>query len=1319
MSNHHNLVFFEKEGNYLNFNYNDTTDRFEGDILFHQNSSDTYKTYGIYTLENIPSFEFELPGELALNKFQLFNEWGLHFYGTKYATQSVTNIEPINNDPDFYSKWIYGNEFEKKFKVGTFISFNTAFLEWTDTKKTYTVVASKKDAIMVIGSMDNATFETTYQSTYQIADNYTNVSIRGINALGVYNYIDSTYQNNLSKWSEPDFYDKYYVGKKINVINSEKNDGIFTVKEPNLTDAVHFEYWATNIPTNETLIIEVMTRTDLPKIYEGGISIISDGTIKFDAPEFFPTVLKPGREFKIIGSSLNKIFLTVADIPSFSGNTQQTFYATQSQVIYNNKIYECVQAYTQSFGNDLTKYINPENVEYWSAPTLIKVNQSTTSETLTLCQLYLTTDRMYFEYGFTQSSDVTLAMAAEKYKDDLKYFNIDLYYKKSILRADLMYPSKYAEVNFYYTKVDSANSFGKILQTNERLVEVAETLEYELNYNYSENFKYNIVFGDIDEYGIKIIINKEVYEEEVSWVYTGATVDMERTIDRTLRNWLKRNYMTLYTLGIKVELEYIGNYTSQFFNSIIVRSEYPNVPVVINRVEVGTTAEYHIEHSRVIFNDMGSYLSININDEEYGQETIYGTYFDITGATVSATSSSTYVKKADIGATLAAWIDEHGEYLSSFGTIVTNINNLLKFDIERTDRRLDYTISTGKILLPGQTDYTIIEKIKGSEGVLLASNEVSLPDSATFSFERAGFATGMVFSINNTIYPFNNQEYNIQFLDPGVLNLSYQGPFWGLTGSQCTSAPYVTLAFNMGFGQTACSIPVGITGTGGPFDVNMYNSDMFSLAYNPTTYEKDDYSFAGVAEANNLVDLKYIQLSNSVYLYGDGLIVMDSYIFEYLKTIALPGNTQSIEMEFNQYNNYIYCLSKSKIWVVDPLMNEIITSMTLPYDAFDMEINPDNGDIYVTYENSPTISIYNSSNSLAKTLTTPSPADTKTGKIKYNAFEKDMYLTTDADLVLRIDGTTRTIQTSYGIPGLTHSIYYEPVEESIYVYGNTNLWRIDNGMTYSISSVTSSATSFNDIIFNNITGEMNISDSTNRFKSLSIETNALKINAEVSTRGYLSLNQYDETVYMSSLTANSIIVINPKTGIVIHDETIEAKATKIIYNPDRKSVWTILPSKNKIVEILPTLVATIESQQNSGIAIEESLYGTLDKDYVKKENLWLKTREYLRRPRENFEGEQKVQFYWKWLSDNTPEFFIYDLSGDQLETTGDYAYVGPKPLMDVGLSKYPNRNTEYVSVPQYQQTVFDKVTHTLEYIDDSTNVSSVPEPMQLFLGFKS
>ena len=49
-----NLIFFNSSGDYLNFQYNQAGDFYTGDLLFDQNSSDTFKTIGLYLFENIP-----------------------------------------------------------------------------------------------------------------------------------------------------------------------------------------------------------------------------------------------------------------------------------------------------------------------------------------------------------------------------------------------------------------------------------------------------------------------------------------------------------------------------------------------------------------------------------------------------------------------------------------------------------------------------------------------------------------------------------------------------------------------------------------------------------------------------------------------------------------------------------------------------------------------------------------------------------------------------------------------------------------------------------------------------------------------------------------------------------------------------------------------------------------------------------------------------------------------------------------------------------------------------------------------------------------
>jgi hypothetical protein len=978
------------------------------------------------------------------------------------------------------------------------------------------------------------------------------------------------------------------------------------------------------------------------------------------------------------------------------------------RLFFNNKIYQCVQSYTQSFSDTSTSYITPTNTDYWNIPTIIRVEQPTNNESILEGQIYLTTDKYYFEFGWTGSNSITLASAAEKYKEDLKLFNIDIFYKNDKLQSDLIYPSEYAIVNYYKNDITTPNKIGQTNKTVERLVGIKEELNYELNYDISENFRFNIVITDIDEFGLKIIINKMVYEEEISWVFSGGLIDMERTIDRTLRNWLTRNYINLYTLGIIAELKYTGNFTSVYNNSIVFNTQYPNVPMILNDVLVGTTANYYIEHSKILFNDLGPYLNININDVDYGIESIY--------------QSTTQSSNVNISQTITNWYNEYHEELSRFGIIVTNINSLLMFNLKRLDRRFDFKISTGKLKTPGINDYTIIRSLVGNLGMLVASNEVLLPKSSTASFIDEGFATGMITSINNTFWTWNNQEYNITFLDDDILNLSYQGPFWGLTDSICNSSAYTTIAFNLGFGQTGCPAPFLPT-AGGPYNPNSFDQLAFALSYNPNVYTVNDYNLNLIDGVSNLVDIIYIQLSSSIYALGDGLLVIDALHGNYITTIELTGNTQSIEIEFNTVNNYIYCLSQTSVYVIDPLNNTLINTIYLsPLDnPFDMQINPINGDVYISYSNQPKVDIWsaNNFNTPTYTISISDPlfpmSATRTGKMVFNDFQQDMYITTDSDELLRVN-TTRDIQMSYTIGGLVQDFaFYEPVNENVYVYGTSGLHKIDGLSVTQINSMTNEP--FIDMIFNNITGEMNISDSSTNFTRLDISSDSINQSLPGSF-GYLALNQFDGAVYISSQSTNSIVVMNPENGISLYSSAMSSPTGKLVYNPERKSIWSIKPQEDSLVEIKVDIMSTIDLVTSTFSSVDENSFGTLDPNYVVRPSIWLKTRDYIRRPRENFEGDVRVEYYWKWQTDEFPEIFMYDFSGDQLLDNGVYTYIGEKPLKQVILNKNPNRNIDNIKKPEYQQTIFDRIKYDLSYINDSEDFSTEVEPLQLFLGFK-
>jgi hypothetical protein len=64
---------------------------------------------------------------------------------------------------------------------------------------------------MIITTVDNSTFENMSKYRFYYLYEQVYIWIR----CGVYDYINTNYENNISSWSEPNFYDKLYVGKKI------------------------------------------------------------------------------------------------------------------------------------------------------------------------------------------------------------------------------------------------------------------------------------------------------------------------------------------------------------------------------------------------------------------------------------------------------------------------------------------------------------------------------------------------------------------------------------------------------------------------------------------------------------------------------------------------------------------------------------------------------------------------------------------------------------------------------------------------------------------------------------------------------------------------------------------------------------------------------------------------------------------------------------------------------------------------------------------------------------------------------------------------
>lgn len=1290
------LAFYDKEGNSLNFNYNESLERYEGDILFHENSSDTFKTQGIYLFEKVSSFQYENQSSLTTKKFQLFNEGGFYFYRGSSSIQ-IDRIEPSNTESDYFSKWIYGKNFDSLFKKGSYVRFDLEIFEFSPNNRVYQVVSTKKGAVLIISSVDNQSFESGY--SYNDPSEYIDKTLSGVNIIGIYDYLTpDPFEINLSYWNEYDFYNRIYDYRKINIINTQKNDdyriakrfddvSVVTVKKSDIVDSIHYDYYLeyVDLIDGEDLIIEIFTKTDLPMIYSGEIVFNSSGnSIEFPDGDV-PRILKPGVQFQVKNSSLNNIFLNVSNIQSFAGNTQQTFYDIGTQVIFNNKIYECIQSYTWSGGSLLVNGFNSQisispvpgdsspSSEYWGEPTYIPVIESLSNETLLDGHIYLTTDHIYYTQSFTQSSIVTLASAADRYNSDFYFFGINLYYRDDRLVADLNYSSQYVEINFYSGSFDPMNIVGTVSTFTERLIETYEDLTTEYNTDISENFNYNIVITDIDEYGLVIKINDMVYQSEVIFLYSSGEVDLERTIDRTLRNWITKSFLSLVALGLLPTLITVGS-SLPYYNAINLKTEYPNVPLEF-LVQVGSTAEFFIEHSLVVIYDIGSYFSITINGRSYGES-----FSD------------------SIPNTLQNWVNTWEDIINDFGIFVTNQASSLKFNVKNKNQRVDLVVNVGKSSLPGIDLYRIIKILKGNHGALLTSNEILEPDTNQ-DLEGLGFSTGMAVGINQTFFPLQNIEFNVLFLDPNIINLSYEGPFWGLSSSACSVSAMSSISFNVGFGQTACVPAILPDLLRGMYDREQFSED-YSIEYIITIASFSSISYNGV---QNMVDIEYAQPSNFIYVLGDTIGIFDSITGQFIDDLIYPNASAPIEIRYNPIDGYIYALTEDYLYQIDSFTN-IITGSSSQFSntAVSICINGSTGDVYVGFGASGLL-IYDS------TLLDPQSLSITSFQMEWNDFEDSMYICSSGS-VTRINGTSLVTNTYTAVGvGSTSRITVDLENESVYVSSPNFVYHIDNN---SISSL--SITGVSDLIFNNLTSSVDIINGD--IQSILVGDNSQDWITSGVGNGYLSLNQFDGNIYIS--TSTDITVVNSSTGFV--EGTISGNSTtRLVYNPDRRSIWLIDPTAETVIEILSNLSATFNADPLPVQSTGESFYGTLDEEYEEKNYLWIHTKDYIRAPRENFNGDPSVSLIWKWYSDNVPEFFFYDFSGDQLASTGLFAYTGERPLSEVYLNKNPNRDLDKVSDPRYQQTIFNEIEHRLDYIDDNFVTSVVPNPLQLFIGYNS
>jgi photosystem II stability/assembly factor-like uncharacterized protein len=277
----------------------------------------------------------------------------------------------------------------------------------------------------------------------------------------------------------------------------------------------------------------------------------------------------------------------------------------------------------------------------------------------------------------------------------------------------------------------------------------------------------------------------------------------------------------------------------------------------------------------------------------------------------------------------------------------------------------------------------------------------------------------------------------------------------------------------------------------------------------------------------------------------------------------------------------------------------------------------------------------------------------------------------------------------------------------------------DNG---EIHKVEKDPPAVRNLAFNRTRELMYLSTPTGLF---TFDLNGVLINKGITNEfGPLAVNDLDGDVYLASQVNQKLLVYDSENFYYKHQVFFtEGRVRKVIYNPDRQSIFGIIPNtfveQQSLFELSVTLGGEIQVESPIYETVDENNYGTLDKNYEPHPDLWLKTREYIRKPRANYNNDPTMDFVWKWEDDQKPQIFLYDFSGDQLSTTSSIPYTGPKPLPLVALNRKPNKKLDRVGLSEFQQTIFDEISITLPRVDESEDLSNKPTPMEIFIGINS
>jgi hypothetical protein len=709
-------MFFNKEGYPYNFQYDASTQSWNGKIFFDENSSDTFRTLCIYIFEDVKPYSFD--NVFDLRESQLFNYSGATFISKTYENEIIDNIKQVNSNPNFYSKWIYGSEFDKKFPIGSVVFFQnvigTGIGEY-DFKSSgvtfFDVLGHRKNAILVETKTNNYDFNYSFISGYISSANIIKVLDYGKQKL-----VDI---NNLN----------FYKDKKLSIVNSISNNGVFTYNDYNILNNKLYDFILTGSTiTGDTLSMEIELFTQRPELYEGDINIVyTDNSNTGTTIEFYNSI-----------------------------NTNIDFISTGQTIIFEDINGSYIHPNNPTFtitGFVDKQYITTDACNFYTLNGLNYIETTNTFTGLTYKDIILLTAiPNYSGLTFHNNRSFQIHDIQNNKLEVAEYIILESGYTYKIekvlnkKRINKLYATQGGNVISWNGFATCFSTTNKLNITQEILNSGNTTYFYENTISAIRNKYKNM----LSKYGFDIFHWNFNNQEYV--VINGLDYNWNPYF--SAKAWLNSN---LLTIGKNFDYYNSGTTMTGVTDAYYFYVDEQLTNEVTHLYDTSKLA--HNFKTTILFNlgiDSANYgFKLNINQNDY--------YIPLSGTVTSCSID-----------TINSFITKYYTLFDQNGITLSSGSTISGYTLTLESQYPNVEIINLEVKVNSYSTYAIIEN-NINHSMVISSNELYSVSKNLFDYE---LSTGMIIMVSGSTHTLNNKQYNILRLTEDTIQLSYQGPFF-------------------------------------------------------------------------------------------------------------------------------------------------------------------------------------------------------------------------------------------------------------------------------------------------------------------------------------------------------------------------------------------------------------------------------------------------------------------------------------------------------------------------------------------------------------